>query len=127
MPKKTDAKSSKRDQLHIAVERIERRIFLIRSQKIMLDSDLSELYQAPTKAFNQAVKRNMGRFPSDFMFQLCAEEMELLNRSQIVTGCCSILMTLSYGRFGTFVIGRYPEVQHSASTKGHPPLIRDRG
>jgi hypothetical protein len=52
----------------------------------MLDSDLAELYQVPTKAFNQAVKRNLGRFPSDFMFQLCAEEMELLDRSQIVTG-----------------------------------------
>jgi hypothetical protein len=86
MPKKPDAKSSKRDQLPIAVELIERHIFLIRGQKIMLDSDLAELYQVPTKAFNQAVKRNLGRFPSDFMFQLCAEEMELLDRSQIVTG-----------------------------------------
>jgi hypothetical protein len=84
--KKLDAKPSKRDQLSIAAELIERRIFLIRGQKIMLDSDLAELYQVPTKAFNQAVKRNFGRFPSDFMFRLFAEETELLDRSQFVTG-----------------------------------------
>jgi len=86
MPKKPDAIPSRRDQLSIAEELIERRIFLIRGQKIMLDSDLAELYQVPTKAFNQAVKRNLDRFPSDFMFQLCAEEIELLDRSQFVTG-----------------------------------------
>jgi hypothetical protein len=50
----------------------------------MLDSDLAELYQVPTKAFNPAVKRNLGRFPSDFMFRFSAEEMELLDRSQFV-------------------------------------------
>jgi len=49
----------------------------------MLDADLAELYQVSTKAFNQAVKRNMGRFPGDFMFRLTGGE---LNRSQIVTG-----------------------------------------
>lgn len=50
----------------------------------MLDSDLAELYDVPTKVFNQAVKRNKGRFPSDFMFQLAKEEFDNL-RSQIVT------------------------------------------
>ena len=50
----------------------------------MLDSDLADLYQAPTKAFNQAVKRNLDRFPDDFMFQLTEEEASLL-RSQSVT------------------------------------------
>jgi len=65
---------------------IERRIFVIRGQKIMVDSDLAELYQVPTKALNQAVKRNLDRFPDDFMFQLTNEEAGELNRSQIVTG-----------------------------------------
>jgi hypothetical protein len=60
------------------------RIFLIRSQKIMLDSDLAKLYQVSTNAFNQAVKRNLDRFASDFMFRLSAEEMELLNLPQFV-------------------------------------------
>jgi hypothetical protein len=50
----------------------------------MLDSDLADLYQVPTKVLNQAVRRNFDRFPSDFMFQLDAEELENL-RSQIVT------------------------------------------
>ena len=52
----------------------------------MLDSDLAELYNVPTKALNQAVKRNQERFPEDFMFRLTRDELEELNRSQIVTG-----------------------------------------
>jgi hypothetical protein len=68
----------------IPVEFIERKIYLIRGCKVMLDSDLAELYQVPTKVLNQAVRRNFDRFPSDFMFQLDAEELENL-RSQIVT------------------------------------------
>jgi hypothetical protein len=69
--------------LPVPLELIERRIYVIRGQKVMLDADLAELYQVPTKAFNQAVKRNPDRFPEDFMFRLSREE---LNRSQIVTG-----------------------------------------
>lgn len=65
---------------------IERRIYLIRGQKVMMDSHLAELYQVPTKALNQAVKRNLDRFPEDFMFRLTGEEAEELNRSQTVTG-----------------------------------------
>lgn len=68
----------------IPAERIERSILLIRGQKVMLDSDLAELYGVSTKAFNQAVKRNTRRFPPDFMFQLTADESESL-RSQFVT------------------------------------------
>ena len=68
----------------IPVETIERKILLIREEKVMLDSDLAELYQVQVKVLNQAVKRNMERFPADFMFQLTTEESELL-RSQIVT------------------------------------------
>ena len=68
----------------IPSERIEKLIFLIRGQKVMLDSNLAELYDVPTKVFNQAVKRNKSRFPSDFMFQLTSEEFDIL-RSQIVT------------------------------------------
>ena len=67
-----------------ATEAIERGIYLIRGQKIMLDSHLAHLYGVSTKAFNQAVKRNRERFPEDFMFQLTVEEASLL-RSQLVT------------------------------------------
>jgi hypothetical protein len=68
----------------IPAERIERRIYLIRGQKVMLDADLAELYQVPTKSLNLAVRRNPTRFPADFMFQLTKEEDEAL-RFQIET------------------------------------------
>ena len=70
----------------IPMERIERAILLIRGEKVMLDSDLAEIYGVATKALNQAVKRNAARFPGDFMFRLSAEEVAELNRSQVVTG-----------------------------------------
>ena len=60
------------------------KICLIRGQKVMLDQDLAELYQVPTKRLNQQVKRNTERFPSDFMFQLTEEEFKNL-RSHFVT------------------------------------------
>ena len=70
----------------IPMERIERAILSIRGEKVMLDSDLAELYGVETKALNQAVKRNANRFPEDFKFQLTTGEVFKLNRSQIVTG-----------------------------------------
>lgn len=63
---------------------IERSIYLIRDQKVLLDEDLARLYEVRTKALVQAVKRNRNRFPDDFMFQLTPEEYYAL-RSQIVT------------------------------------------
>ena len=63
---------------------IQNRIYEIRGLKIMLDYDLAELYEVETRALNQAVKRNMKRFPIDFMFQLNEEEAEIL-KSQFVT------------------------------------------
>jgi hypothetical protein len=68
----------------------------------MLDADLAALYQVPTKAFNQAVQRNLDRFPEDFMFRLTSEEASAL-RSQIVT--------LEKGR------GRYPKYAPHAFTE----------
>ena len=67
-------------------EVIKHRIFIIRGHKVMLDVDLAELYGVKTKAFNQTIKRNLSRFPGDFMFKLDKDEYEELNRSQIVTG-----------------------------------------
>lgn len=62
----------------ILTERIERSILLLRGQKVMLDSDLAELYGVETKNLVRAVKRNLKRFPSDFMFQLTKEELDNL-------------------------------------------------
>jgi hypothetical protein len=68
----------------IPIERIERMILLIRGQKVMLDSDLAELYGVTTKRLNEQVRRNLSRFPEDFVFQLTESESDLL-RSQIAT------------------------------------------
>jgi hypothetical protein len=68
----------------VPAERIEKAIFMIRSQKVILDHDLAELYGVQTKALKQAVRRNFSRFPSDFMFELTDLEFKNL-RSQIVT------------------------------------------
>jgi hypothetical protein len=74
------------DLLPVPVELAARKIRVIRGQRVMLDTDLAEIYQVETRALNQAVKRNSGRFPADFMFRLAPEEIETVNRSQIVTG-----------------------------------------
>jgi hypothetical protein len=68
----------------VPIQRIVNKILVIRDQKVMLDRDLAELYGVPTKVLNQAVSRNMDRFPPDFMFTLSNEEFDIL-RSQIVT------------------------------------------
>lgn len=68
----------------ISPEAIAPMVHWLRHEKIMLDSDLAELYGVPTKVLNQAVKRNIGRFPEDFMFQITEVESDAL-RSQFVT------------------------------------------
>ena len=66
------------------LENIQTKIYEIRGLKVMLDFDLAELYEVQTKVLNQAVKRNIKRFPDDFMFQITRDEYNSL-RSQIVT------------------------------------------
>jgi|ERR1043165_2522988 hypothetical protein len=73
----------KTDLVNIPVERLEQAIFLIRGQKVMLDRDLAGLYGVETRILNQSVRRNLERFPSDFMFELTREE--ILGISQSVT------------------------------------------
>lgn len=72
------------ENLLIPDEIISNKIYLIRGQKVMLDRDLAELYQVQTKVLKQSVKRNLNRFPTDFMFELTENEFQNL-RSQIVT------------------------------------------
>jgi len=88
----------------VPAERVERSILFIRGQKVMLDSDLAKLYGVQTKVLIQAVKRNIDRFPEDFMFQLTVREVEGLRcqfgtsnlRSQIVTSRWGGLRYLPY-------------------------------
>jgi hypothetical protein len=72
------------DSITITEEKILNKIYYIRGHKVMLDQDLSGLYGVPTKRLNEQVKRNIGRFPADFMFQLTHEEFEHL-KSQFAT------------------------------------------
>jgi hypothetical protein len=99
MPNKSTTPAT---SLAAPLELIERRIYVIRGQKVMLDADLAEIYQVPTKRLNEAVRRNLTRFPEDFMFQLTAKEASAL-RSQIAT--------LETGR------GRYPKYAPLAFTE----------
>ena len=69
-------------KLIIPDEAIARQILLIRGFRVMLDADLADLYGVPTKVLNQAVKRNLERFPGDFMFQLNKSE-----KQEVVTNC----------------------------------------
>jgi hypothetical protein len=81
----------------IAVERIESQILLVRGQKVILDSDLAELYEVETKMFNRAIKRNLERFPDDFMFQLTATEFDFLRRQSGTSNLRSQIGTSSWG------------------------------
>jgi hypothetical protein len=77
----------------IPVERVERAILAIRGQRVLLDRDLAELYGVETRSLIQATKRNLARFPADFMFQLTQEEFENW-RSQIVMSNPDLRMSL---------------------------------
>jgi ORF6N domain len=90
------------------VKSIQNRIYEIRGERVMLDRDLATLYETETKALNQAVKRNLKRFPPDFMFQLTNEEyeslrsqFETLENSQTQKSLRSQFVTLDSGRGGT--------------------------
>ena len=76
-------------QALVPIERIERTILLIRGQKVILDADITDLYGVETKALKQAVKRNIERFPEDFMFQLSDQEFTDLK--------CQIGISRSWG------------------------------
>lgn len=77
--------SDNNDIMIIDEETLRSKVHVIRGQQVMLDSDLAEIYGYTTKAFNQQVKNNIAKFPEDFRFQLTAEEVSLLSRSNILT------------------------------------------
>ena len=83
---------------------IQSRILSLRSQRVMLDADLAQLYGVPTKALNQAVKRNAARFPHDFMFQLNSAE-----KTEVVTNC-DHLQKLKFSKALPFAFTEYGAV-----------------
>ena len=102
----------------VPVEQIEKAILLIRGQKVLLDGDLAELYGVKTKALKQAVRRNIERFPKDFMFELTQEEASNL-RSQIVTSSSSPWGGARYKPMAFTEQG--VAILHSHANPGHPP------
>ena len=90
----------------IPIELIENKIYVIRGQKVMLDKDLAGLYGVLTKYLNQQVRRNIKRFPEDFMFQITKEELEVL-RLQIAT-----LNEVQDSKILRFQIGTLKQGQH---------------
>ena len=84
------------------IQSIQNRIYEIRNERVMLDFDLAKLYEVETKILNQAVKRNIKRFPIDFMFQLTKDEYEYLRfqieASEAVNSLRSQIVTLKTGR-----------------------------
>ena len=96
------------NQFVLPAQTIQERIYLIRGSKVMLSHDLANLYGVEPRALIQALKRNIERFPDDFMFQLSADEFRLL-RSQIVI--------LEVGR------GRHPKHRPYASNSRDAPRI----
>ena len=78
--------NAKRRDASVPIDDIARSILILRTRRVILDSHLAALYGVATKVLNQAVKRNVERFPEDFLFRLRRSEVEALNRSQTVTG-----------------------------------------
>ena len=99
------------------MERIERVILFIRGEKVMLDSDLAELYGVETKVLNQAVKRNASRFPLDFMFQLTLDELANL-KSQFVTSSWGGVRKLPYAftEHGALMLANVLNSERAAQT-----------
>ena len=86
-----------RSDIVVSSDQITRAIMLIRGQKVMLDEDLADLYEVETKALNRAVKRNLDRFPEDFMFQLTAKEFADL---RFQSGTSSLRSQIGTSRWG---------------------------
>jgi len=98
----------------VPVELIERAILLMRGQRVILDADLAELYGTTTKAFNQAVKRNLGRFPADFMFRFTAEEAEAIRSQTVAANFRSQFVTSSSASHGGRRYLPYAFTEHGA-------------
>jgi hypothetical protein len=96
--------------------RIESRIIVVRYQKVIIDADLALLYAVPTKALNQAVKRNVERFPVDFMFQLSAVE-----KAEVVTSC-DHLMRLKFSKTLPYAFTEHGAIQ-AANVLASPSAV----
>ncbi len=100
----------------LSSEAVAQRILLIRGQKVMLDADLAEMYGVETRALNQAVKRNLERFPADFMFHLSKEE-----KLEVITNCdhlaklkFSVALPYAFTEHGALMLGNVLRSERAA-------------
>jgi hypothetical protein len=98
------------------LELIASKILVLRGQRVMIDADLAELYGVPTKRLNEQVKRNLARFPQEFMFQLTADE------KQEVVANCDHLSKLKFSRSLPFAFTEYGAIQ-AANVLNSPQAI----
>ncbi|KKQ54522.1 MAG: hypothetical protein US83_C0005G0080 [Candidatus Falkowbacteria bacterium GW2011_GWC2_38_22] len=118
----------------IPLEKIENKILLIRGEKVMLDRDLAGFYGVDTRSLNQAVKRNIERFPDDFMFQLTRMEAEFLEREGIIDNLKSQIVISnaknikkSHSSRSQIVILNEKSGENSQSSKSQIVTLNNRG
>ena len=112
-----------------ATRPVEGLIHVIRGQKVMRDSDLAVLYEVTTSALNQTVRRNLERFPADFMFQLTDEEVEILRSQNVISS--SVAPKHGGRRFAPYVftehgVAMLASVLRSRASDPHRPFHRPR-
>lgn len=110
--------------LIISQKEIENRIFLVRGVQVMLDNDLANIYQVETRALNQAIKRNIERFPNDFMFQLTQSEWENLKSHFVTSSQHGGRRTLPFAFTEQGVAGLSGVLKSETAVKMHVAIMR---
>lgn len=109
------------------MERIERSILLIRGQKVMLDSDLAELYGVTTSRLIEAVKRQLRRFPADFMFQLSIQEVRAMRSQFAISNVNPQLLQVDTALLSQSVISNSQHPENAASSSDEADSVTKRG
>lgn len=112
------------EELTISQKEIENRIFHLRGVQVMLDYDLADIYQVETRSLNQAVKRNIERFPNDFMFQLTSSEWENLKSHFVISSQHGGRRTLPYAFTEQGVSGLSGVLKSETAAKMHVAIMR---
>jgi len=113
-----------RDELTISQKQIENLIYTVRNVQVMLDFDLAEIYQVETRALNQAVNRNVERFPDDFMFQLTQPEWENLKSHFVISSQHGGRRTLPFAFTEQGVSGLSGVLKTKTASRIHVAIMR---
>lgn len=113
-----------KNDIILSQKEIENRIFNIRGVQVMLDNDLAEMYRVETRVLNQAVKRNVERFPDDFMFQLTEEEWKNLKSQNVMSSEHGGRRTLPFAFTEQGVSGLSRVLKSETAAKMHVAIMR---